>query len=168
MTSPQTSRLLNSGEGDSSALASQPDGQFSPDFKFQRPDWVLFRSMDTLDQKAGVSKHRLRRLVIKELVDNALDAGADVRLWQKDNAGRPRYFVQDNGPGMGSPEDVARLFSINRPLVSSKLWRLPQRGALGNGLRSLSAPLWRPAASYGYRPTICGIELSLVMMAEAM
>ena len=75
------------------------------------PDWVLFRSMDTLGQKAGISKHRLRRLVIKELVDNALDAGAVVRLWQKDNAGRPRYFVQDNGPGMGSPEDVARPFS---------------------------------------------------------
>jgi hypothetical protein len=123
MTSPQT------------PLASQPDGQLSPNFKFQRPDWVLFRSMDTLGQKAGVSKHRLRRLVIKELVDNALDAGADVRLWQEDNAGRARYFVQDDGPGMGSPEDVARLFSINRPLVSSKLWRLPQRGALGNGLR---------------------------------
>ena len=27
------------------------------------------------------------------------------------------------------------MFSISRPLVSSKLWRLPTRGALGNGLR---------------------------------
>ena len=35
----------------------------------------------------------------------------------------------------GDPADIARLFSIRRPLVSSKLLRLPTRGALGNGLR---------------------------------
>jgi hypothetical protein len=35
----------------------------------------------------------------------------------------------------GEPEDIARLFSIARPLVSTKLLRLPTRGALGNGLR---------------------------------
>jgi hypothetical protein len=42
----------------------------------------------------------------------------------------------DDGPGIdGAPEDIARLFSINRPMVSTKLLRLPTRGALGNGLR---------------------------------
>ena len=35
----------------------------------------------------------------------------------------------------GGPDAIARQFSINRPLVSTKLWRLPTRGALGNGLR---------------------------------
>ena len=39
-------------------------------------------------------------------------------------------------PGLdGTPEDIAALFSIRRPMRSSKLLRLPQRGALGNGLR---------------------------------
>ena len=33
------------------------------------------------------------------------------------------------------PDEVASLFSIARPMVSTKLWRLPTRGALGNGLR---------------------------------
>ena len=33
------------------------------------------------------------------------------------------------------PSEVARLFSISRPMVSTKLLRLPTRGALGNGLR---------------------------------
>src|SRR5271170_3965018 len=45
-------------------------------------------------------------------------------------------WVEDDGPGIpGSDEDVASLFSIARPLTSSKLVRLPTRGALGNGLR---------------------------------
>jgi hypothetical protein len=34
-----------------------------------------------------------------------------------------------------TPEEIAQLFSIARPLVSTKLLRLPTRGALGNGLR---------------------------------
>ena len=47
-----------------------------------------------------------------------------------------RYFVEDDGSGIdGTPEEIARLFSIARPMISTKLLRLPQRGALGNGLR---------------------------------
>ena len=44
------------------------------------------------------------------------------------------YFIEDDGPGI-DPDEVARLFSIARPLTSSKMLRLPTRGALGNGLR---------------------------------
>ena len=78
----------------------------------------------------------LRRLVLKELTDNALDSGAGVVRAGKLNDSDSRYFVEDDGPGIaGEPEDIARLFSINRPLLSSKLWRLPLRGAMGNGLR---------------------------------
>ena len=35
----------------------------------------------------------------------------------------------------GTPAEIARLFSVARPMISSKLLRLPTRGALGNGLR---------------------------------
>lgn len=52
------------------------------------------------------------------------------------------YVIQDDGPGIdGTPQDIARLFSIDRGLVSSKLWRKPQRGALGNGLRVVAGAL---------------------------
>lgn len=114
----------------SASLISIPK---TPEFQFERPDWVLFRSIGTLSQKAGVPVRHLRRLVLKELVDNALDAGgkASIRVDETET-----YIIEDDGPGIkGSPTDIARMFSINRPMVSSKLWRLPKRGALGNGLR---------------------------------
>ena len=43
--------------------------------KFEREDWSLFRTLEGLQQKAGVPKAQLARLVLKELTDNALDAG---------------------------------------------------------------------------------------------
>src|SRR5262245_8638373 len=109
------------------ALASQQAAEI---LKFQRPDWALFRTVDGLQQRAGVPKSKLRRLVLKELADNGLDSGANVRVGKVDGG----YFIEDDGSGI-EPDDVARLFSIARPMVSSKLWRLPTRGALGNGLR---------------------------------
>ena len=45
-------------------------------------------------------------------------------------------FVEDGGDGLpGTDAEIAGLFSVARPLSSSKLLRLPTRGALGNGLR---------------------------------
>jgi hypothetical protein len=104
------------------------------DLKFERADWTSFRTIEGLQQKAGVAASKLRRLVIKELADNGLDPrGAEVRVGELPDGG---YFVEDDGPGIhGSPEEIARLFSISRPMISTKLLRLPTRGALGNGLR---------------------------------
>ncbi|UGY21830.1 hypothetical protein HU675_0027895 [Bradyrhizobium septentrionale] len=102
--------------------------------KFEQADWTRFRTVEGLQQKAGVAAAKLRRLVLKELTDNGFDAGGSVNVGRlADGSG---YFVEDDGDGIdGTPEDVARLFSIARPMVSTKLLRLPTRGALGNGLR---------------------------------
>jgi len=111
-------------------LASSPAPQ---NLKFERADWTSFRTVEGLMQKAGVAKNKLRRLVLKELTDNALDEIAKVRIGELRNGG---YFVEDDGSGIdGTPEEIAQLFSIARPMVSPKLLRLPTRGALGNGLR---------------------------------
>src|SRR6516165_5095424 len=69
-----------------------------------------------------------------KLADNALDAATSCRSgFDKD---RDVYFVEDEGRGLdGTPQEIASLYSIRRPMRSSKLLRLPQRGALGNGLR---------------------------------
>ena len=111
--------------------AASPSSQDARIVRFEREDWTRLRTVQGLQQRAGVPAHLLRRLVLKELADNALDEGA-VRVGSVGGG----YFVEDDGPGFdGTPEDIARMFSINRPLVSTKLWRLPTRGAQGNGLR---------------------------------
>jgi hypothetical protein len=43
----------------------------------ERPDWRLFIDRHTLPQKAGCEPQQLGRAIVKELVDNALDGGAD-------------------------------------------------------------------------------------------
>lgn len=104
---------------------------------FEREDWTLFRTLDGLGQKAGVPTSQLAAVVAKELADNALDACGLCRVdWcTRDGIGKG-FFVKDMGDGIpGDDEAVARLFSVRRPLSSSKLLRRPSRGALGNGLR---------------------------------
>jgi hypothetical protein len=102
-----------------------------------REDWKIYVS--NLTQRAGVSFCFICDLVIKELVDNALD--------EMDRVGRPgavtltkegdhAYTVTDQGRGFDdTPDELARRFSIAKPMTSSKQWRKPTRGCVGNGLR---------------------------------
>jgi hypothetical protein len=116
-----------------------------PILKFERSDWTLFRTVEGLAQKAGVPVTRLRRLVLKELGDNAFDAGAAVRAGRINGS---KFFVEDDGHGFdGSPQQIAALFSINRPLRSTKLLRRPMRGALGNGLRIVAGAVLASSGS---------------------
>jgi signal transduction histidine kinase len=80
---------------------------------FERDDWTLFFDPATLPQKAGCQPEYLRQIVLREVVDNALDAGAHVTLRQHDGI----CLIADDGPGL-DPADVPRLFSVNRPLVA--------------------------------------------------
>jgi len=98
---------------------------------YERADWKLFLDPQTLPQKAGCEPNQIGRVVLKELVDNALDCGASEVTLAGDSR---RCTVSDNGPGLAR-ERMLRVFAVNRELVSSKLVRLPTRGMLGNGLR---------------------------------
>jgi DNA topoisomerase VI subunit B len=97
-------------------------------------DWKRYRTLEDLRSVVGVSDIvDIPRLVVKELVDNALDACEICRIERPDEHG---IFVEDEGDGIpGNDEDIARMFSVRRALVSSKYVRKPTRGALGNGLR---------------------------------
>ena len=76
---------------------------------------MLYVNLGTLSQRAGVPSRILPRLVIKELVDNALDAA--------DKAGRPgavtlsiedgNLVVEDRGDGIekAGPAGIAEMFS---------------------------------------------------------
>jgi hypothetical protein len=94
--------------------------QFEPEFT--RNDWAIYIS--NLSQRAGVPTQCIRKLVLKELVDNALD--------EMDRAGQPgmvtivqdaehTYTVTDGGHGFNdAPEELAYRFSIAKAMVSSK------------------------------------------------
>lgn len=112
---------------------------------FERDDWTLFRTVSCISQLSGVPPECLRRLVAKELANNALDASGSCTVGELPDG---VFFIEDNGPGIpGGPERVARLFSFGRPLVSSKVIRLPTRGALGNGLRVVAGAVFASAGS---------------------
>jgi hypothetical protein len=126
-------------------LAAEPE---VPILKMlERADWTLFRTIEGLQQKSGVSVNQLQRLVLKELADNALDAGGSIRYGLIED--QPvRYFIEDDGPGLdGTPQDIAGLFSVARPLRSTKLLRLPLRGQLGNGLRVVAGAVLASAGT---------------------
>ena len=109
------------------------EGQAAPCPMFEHEDWTMFRNLPTLGQTAGVAPDDLPRLVAKELVDNALDVAGACQVGLLPDGG---LFVEDAGLGFaGGAAGVASLFCVRRPLRSSKLIRLPSRGALGNGLR---------------------------------
>jgi hypothetical protein len=118
----------------------------APNLKFEREDWSLFRTVEGLSQRAGVPLEDLAPLAMKEITDNGLDTGAEVSVGKLPNSSG--YFVEDQGPGIdGTPEQVAALFSIARPMVSTKLLRLPTRGAVGNGLRVVAGAVLVSAGS---------------------
>jgi hypothetical protein len=126
---------------------------------FERQDWTLFLDPSTLPQRAGCQPNELGRVVLKELVDNALDTGAAVTLERSEfGAGMVAYTITDDGRGI-DPAQVPRLFAVNRPLRSSKLKRLPLRGMLGHGLRVVMGAVgarngYIAVASRGHRLTL--------------
>jgi hypothetical protein len=102
----------------------------APPMLYERADWSLFTRPESLPQKAGCAPEQIGRITLKEVVDNALDVSENVKVEPIPGG----YRVIDHGPGI-NPAEVPRLFAVNRPLLSSKLKRLPLRGMLGNGLR---------------------------------
>ena len=83
---PELQRYLAAGRGARPAMSSHDDFENRPkmgnrsasspagrDPQISRPDWSLFRSLNTLPQKAGVPVNKLWRLCLKELVDNSLE-----------------------------------------------------------------------------------------------
>lgn len=80
------SPVLKTGAKLASFSPNSPAEQKTGDFQIERPDWTLFRSLATLGQKAGVPPSKLRRLALKELTDNALDAGGRVIIKEPEPA----------------------------------------------------------------------------------
>jgi hypothetical protein len=101
---------------------------------YETEDWQDFLKPESLPRKAGCQPNEIGRVILKELVDNALDTGASTVTLDDHGGPGTDATVKDDGPGL-DPSDVVKLFAVNRPLRSSKKVRRPLRGMLGNGLR---------------------------------
>jgi hypothetical protein len=114
-------------------------GPSPADFQVRRPDTALFATLQGLQMQSGVPSRLLRRLVLKELTENGLDAADAAGRYGLVDIGRigdNRYRITDQGTGINlSANQFAELFSIGREMLSRKFWRLPSRGCLGNGIR---------------------------------
>jgi hypothetical protein len=116
-------------------------GTGTGELQFVSDDWSDYADLSKLPRRSGVTSNLLRRLVLKELADNALDECDRVNrpgkvTISKDEYCINTYTVTDEGEGLnGTPEQIAAFFSLRRPKATSKLWRLPKRGAVGNGIR---------------------------------
>jgi len=80
--------------------ARQREAALPAPLMYERPDWDLFLDPATLPQKAGCQPDELGRVVLKELIDNALDAGATVELEQSLTGAWIGYVIRDDGPGI--------------------------------------------------------------------
>ncbi len=60
-------------------------------------DWTDFRSLETLPRKGGVSLTKLPALIVKEVVDNALDASGNASV---ERIGPNGFRVEDDDPGI--------------------------------------------------------------------
>ena len=79
--------------------------------------------------------------VVKELMENALDAGASRITVELKDAGRNRIAVEDNGMGMG-PEDAALCFerhATSKLRSADDLLALATMGFRGEALASIAS-----------------------------
>jgi hypothetical protein len=110
---------------------------FDETLKFERPDWSLFRTVEGLQQRAGVQKRLLRCLVVKELVDNGLDNGGDVKIETLPDNG---YAIVDDGPGI-DPELRGQTERVHLAVRGSPIVELTNQTTVLHGPRG---PVWAP------------------------
>lgn len=113
--------------------------------KFDRQTHRTSRALEYFSEKEiqmqiGVSKHSWPIAIIKELVDNGLDASEDVNILPdiQVNIDDNQICVQDNGPGLPAKTIEESLDFLYR--VSDKSHYVsPSRGQLGNALKCIYA-----------------------------
>jgi DNA topoisomerase VI subunit B len=111
----------------------------------QRETFTTSRLMDFFSQKEltaqiGHGRDEWPLVVIKELIDNSLDACEDQDIVPVIEVivSESDIMVADNGPGI-SPETVARLLNYSVRVSSREAYVSPTRGAQGNALKTLVA-----------------------------
>src|SRR5215208_2601805 len=121
--------------------------------KLERTTFSASRAAEYFDARqlstlTGTPVSDFANVVLKELVDNSLDAcetagvapkvGIEVtqRLTEDGTPGGTRIRVEDNGPGIPS-EVVRRVIDYDVRVSDKAAYRSPTRGAQGNALKTV-------------------------------
>jgi anti-sigma regulatory factor (Ser/Thr protein kinase) len=103
------------------------------ELRYTSDEWRAFVDPAGLQRKAGASWQDMPTLILREVADNAADAANGAGVWLEsvviDDC--KWWLIEDHGDGI-KPDQVARVFSVNRPLESTKHVRRISRGMLGN------------------------------------
>ncbi|MFJ5882926.1 ATP-binding protein [Kitasatospora cineracea] len=101
-----------------------------------------FLDRQALQSQTGQSHDRFGDVVIKELLDNALDAAESARvapeigLTVSSSDGVARVCVSDNGPGIPAAV-IERILDSTRNVSDKESLRSPTRGMQGNAFKPL-------------------------------
>jgi hypothetical protein len=104
-----------------------------------------FASEKELMAQTGHQAYEWPRVIVKELVDNGIDACEDAEIAPIINvtitsgeSGKPdRIIVEDNGPGI-PPDTIAGIIDYNVRISSREAYISPTRGRQGNALKTIS------------------------------
>ena len=108
-----------------------------------------------LQAQTGQLEENFAKVVLKELVDNALDACETAGVTPEitiEVSGQDTIAmaVSDNGPGL-PPETIRRILNFSTRTSDKAAYRSPSRGAQGNALKTI---LGIPSALGGKAPVI--------------
>jgi Histidine kinase-, DNA gyrase B-, and HSP90-like ATPase len=128
---------------------------------FETKRTLEYFSEKELSMQLGAARSRWPEVLLKELLDNALDACETAKVEPEIGItlSSEGFSVQDNGPGMG-PELIEKSLDYT-VRVSDKMYYIsPSRGQLGNALKCLwAAPYAVNPESPGYvRVTSQGLQ----------
>jgi len=135
---------------------------------FSTPRAAEFLEIEALQAQTGQYRDAFGDVVVKEVIDNALDAcefagvtpKIDVRLDDADYT-----WVGDNGPGI-APELVERIFDFSTLTSDKAVYRSPTRGAQGNALKTV---VGIPAALGIAAPVVieaCGVRHEIAVSID--
>jgi len=130
-----------------------------------------FFELRALQAQTGQPAHRFADVLVKELVDNALDAAEtagvqpDISLDVVKATGLLSITVADNGPGM-PPKLVEQVLDFSVLVSDKAAYRSPTRGLQGNALKTV---VGIPHALGSTRPVVieaCGVRHSIAAAVD--
>jgi len=97
-----------------------------------------FLSVPELEKQSGYTRDRWPEVIVKELIDNALDACEEAGVAPEITfeISDERIVVEDNGPGMPA-STVAGIINLDERVSSRQAYMAPDRGAQGNATKVL-------------------------------